>query len=275
MPRTRAFKAGVARANITPPVGIQLCGFAGRGPSIGLGDDLYATALVVGDASRRAAIVACDLIDLPLPFAEKVFAEVARRTRIPAQNIVLCCSHTHYGPETRTYEGDSENSDLVAYMAGLKFRLAGAIQEANANLRPVVASVARGVSDIGINRRERRPDGAIVLGRNPGGPIDREVIVLRLDRPNGEPLACVVNFQAHAVSQTSRGRLISADFPGPARDVVEQLTGAKCLYIQGACGNINSVIMQVGLETPRTLGKRLGASVVQAYEVAEPAEVAP
>jgi hypothetical protein len=275
MTRASQLKAGVARANITPPVGIQLCGFAGRGPSVGFGDNLYATALVLADGAARAAIVACDLIDLPLPFAETVFAEAARRTRIPADNIVLCCSHTHYGPETRTFEGDATKSDLVAYMADLKFRLAGAIQEANSNLHPVLARVGRGTSDVGINRRERRPDGTIILGRNPGGPIDREVIVLRLDRRNGDPLACVLNFQAHAVSQTHRGRLISADFPGPARDAVEQLTGATCMYIQGACGNINSEIMEVGLQSPRKLGRRLAASAVAAYEKGEPVEVTP
>ena len=120
----------------------------------------------------------------------------------------------------------------------------------------------RNQPDIGINRREKLEDGRVILGRNPEGTIDREVIVVRLDRPGGEPLACLLNFATHPVSQTHKGRLISADFPGYAREVVEGITGSTCMYIQGASGNINSEIMEHSLDSPRTLGKRLGGAAV-------------
>ncbi len=268
-------RAGVARCNITPGVGIDLCGFAGRGVSVGVGDDLYATALVLDDGRERVAILHVDLIGVEGPWAEMACRLIARQGLLPAENVLLCCTHTHYGPTTHVHGKDPATSAESAYMAELKFKLAGAVEEARRKLGPVVASVGRSTSDIGVNRRERLPDGRIILGQNPEGPIDREVIVVRLDRSNGEPLACLLNFAAHPVSQGGRARLISADFPGPAREVVEKLTGATCLYLQGACGNINSAIMREGLDTPRTLGKRLGAAAVQAYETAQPAALAP
>ena len=40
-------KAGVARVTVTPPIGIPMFGFAGRGPAAGIHDDLTATALVL------------------------------------------------------------------------------------------------------------------------------------------------------------------------------------------------------------------------------------
>jgi len=160
-------------------------------------------------------------------------------------------------------------------MAELRFKLAGIVAEARTKLTPVRARIGRSESDIGINRRERLPDGRTILGRNPAGPIDREVIVVRLDRTSGEPVACLLNFATHPVSQSGAARLISADFPGYAREVVENLTGTTCLYLQGACGNINSVIMKEGLESPRTLGKRLGGAAIQAYETAEPLQLTP
>ena len=64
-------RAGVARVTITPPIGIPMIGFAGRGPARGLHDDLTATALVLegppapraadppDDGLTRLAIVAC------------------------------------------------------------------------------------------------------------------------------------------------------------------------------------------------------------------------
>jgi hypothetical protein len=256
-------------------VGIDLCGFAGRGISVGLGDDLYATALLLDDGRARVAVLHLDLIGVEGPWAEMACRLIARQGRLPAGNILLCCTHTHYGPTTHVNGKDPATSAESAYMAELKFKLAGAVEEARRKLGPVIASVGRSTSDIGVNRRERLPDGRIILGHNPEGPIDREVIVVRLDRPNGEALACLLNFAAHPVSQGGRSRLISPDFPGPAREVVEALTGATCLYLQGACGNINSVTMREGLDTPRTLGKRLGAAAVQAYETAQPASLAP
>ena len=267
-------RAAISRANITPAIGVELTGFAGRGPSVGLGDDLYATALLLDDGRERVAIVHLDLLLLDAGWARTTRELMAKRGRLPADNILLCCTHTHYGPSGRG-DGDPRESPEAACMAELRFKLAGILQEARGRLTPVAASIGRGVSDVGINRRERLPDGRIILGRNPDGVIDREVIVVRLDRQSGDPLACLLNFAAHPVSQTGKGRLISADFPGYAREVVENLTGATCLFLQGACGNINSAIMQEGLGSPRTLGKRLGGAAVQAYETAVPVEISP
>jgi len=267
--------AGVARANITPPVGIQLSGFAGRGPSVGHGEELTATAVVLREGPTKVAIVALDLLFLQAAYVQRVAAEIERRTRIPAAHVLLCCSHTHYGPETGGYEGDPATSDVAAYMADLKFQAAGAVQEANANLKPARALIGHGASEIGVNRRERRPDGQIILGQNLEGFIDRELTVLRLDRPSGEPVAALTNFPCHGVSQSHLGRLISPDFPGPMREVLEESTDAKALYLQGACGNINPIRMIEGLQTPRTLGTMLGAAAVLAYQSATPIGTAP
>jgi hypothetical protein len=137
-----------------------------------------------------------------------------------------------------------------------------------------------GTSYIGINRREKRPDGTVILGQNPDGPIDRAVGVLRIDAapsedaPNGCPLACVVNFCCHPVSQTGTVDHISADFPGKMCEVVETLTEVPCLYLQGASGNINASIMEPEYEPARTLGVRLGCEVVRVWETIRPQPVA-
>ena len=55
---------GIAQADISPPVGTPSAGFAGRGPLTALHDPLYATALVLSDGKRSAALLACDLLYL-------------------------------------------------------------------------------------------------------------------------------------------------------------------------------------------------------------------
>ena len=194
MPKARKIRAGVARANITPAVGVDLVGFAGRGPSVGIGDDLFATALVIDDGRETVAIFHLDLIGIDATWTQAASELIAKKGRLPAQNVVLCSTHTHYGPTVRAYGADPNEMPEAAYMAELKFKLAGALQEARSNMGPVIASVGRTTSDIGINRREKLPDGRVILGRNPEGTIDREVIVVRLDRPSGEPVACLLNF---------------------------------------------------------------------------------
>src|SRR4051812_15912676 len=92
-------QAGVARADITPPVGIDLGGFYTReGPSTHVLDRLTATALVLQSGERMQVIVACDL----LSFRGEVGADLRRRVasalRLPEEYVLLNASHTHSGP---------------------------------------------------------------------------------------------------------------------------------------------------------------------------------
>ena len=260
---------GIARADVTPPVGTPSNGFAGRGPLSAHHDPLYATALVFSDGSMTAAWLACDLLYLEARIVNEVRVEVERRTGIAPGSVTLSCTHTHYGPVT-SYR--SEDPLVASYRANLIQLLAGAVQEAAADMQPAYVGVGWGASDIGVNRREKRPDGTVVLGQNPSGPIDRAVGVLRIDAapseamPDGCPLACVVNFQCHPVSQTGQVDHISADFPGKMCEVVEMLAEIPCLYLQGASGNINASIMRPEYEPARTLGVRLGCEVVRVWE---------
>jgi hypothetical protein len=75
---------GVGRATITPPAGLWLSGFSLRdGPMEGVHDDLYVTAVVLGDGTREVAIIGCDLVGLPIEVATAMREEIPRRTGIP------------------------------------------------------------------------------------------------------------------------------------------------------------------------------------------------
>ena len=264
-------RIGISRTDITPPVGIPLIGFAGRGPAIGIHDPLYATAMVASDGERSIAIVSCDLLYVPAALSTAVRQEVQSRTGIPAQSVAVSCTHTHYGPDTNT---ESTRPDVAAYLADLKYQLAGIVQEAAEAQQPARIGVGWGQSDIGVNRRERLPDGRIILGQNPQGPIDRALGVCRISDADGKPLGTIANFATHPVSQAGKMRFVSADYPGQARRVVELLTGAPLLFLQGACGNINAVRMEDCYEPARSLGTRLGCEIVRVWETITPAEAA-
>jgi hypothetical protein len=189
---------------------------------------------------------------------------VSRSTDVPANNVVVCCSHTHYGPMTDPSRG-GEGPQLQPYMANLVHVLAGAVAMARANTVPCVLGWGQGEVRIGINRRERTPSGEIILGQNPAGPADPRVAVLRIDGADGRPLAAVLNYACHPVSLSWRCTHISADFPGTARRLVEDQTGARCLFLQGAAGNINPLLMDWDWTHLARLGLPLGAEAVRVY----------
>eukprot|EP01052_Picozoa_sp_SAG31_P005865 SAG31_NODE_264_length_18835_cov_7.543553_16_plen_147_part_00 len=90
----------------------------------------------------------------------------------------------------------------------------------------------------GVNRRQQLPDGRTIIGINPAGVIDRAVDVIRLDDLEGKTLCTIISTACHPIVLGPSTTQLSSDYVGPARDIVEAHTGAICLFLQGAGGNI-------------------------------------
>src|SRR5438105_4454573 len=117
--------AGLYRVVITPPIGIGMVGFAGRGPSEGVHDDLTATALALSDAERDLMLVALDLLYLPAGLVAQIREAVAARIGLPADAVHLLCSHTHYGPEIGN-DTEPPSEEVAGYRGDLARKVAGA-----------------------------------------------------------------------------------------------------------------------------------------------------
>ena len=76
-----------------------------------------------------------------------------------------------------------------------------------------------------------------VCGFNPDGPFDPTVLVARVTGADGTLRATLVNYACHPTTLAWQNSLISPDFPGAMREVVEQATGAPCVFLQGASGD--------------------------------------
>src|SRR5262245_54158593 len=136
------WKAGVARAVITPEEPLRMAGYAARTkPADGKVHDLYAKALALEDtAGTRLVIVTLDLIGVPRPLRDDVEKQVRVKYRLPPAGLLLNASHTHCGPVVRT--GPSIMFDLSAeeirrieaYVARLTERLVGLVGAALADL---------------------------------------------------------------------------------------------------------------------------------------------
>jgi neutral ceramidase len=225
--------AGVSRRSITPPEGIYLVGYGDRVKgNQGVHDPLTATALVLADGHRQVAVVACDLLCLN----EYVVDRVRERCGSSVE-VLVCCSHTHSGPIG--YAGPESSRANRKYIDLLVMRIAAAVTEAGARLRPARLVWSSGQAAIAVNRRERKADGSLVIGENPDGPVDRSLQVLSVIGLDGERIATLVNFACHGTVWGPDNLLVSADWMGVMRDRVERELGGLGLFLQGAAGNLN------------------------------------
>lgn len=93
--------AGVARIDITPPVGFRMQGAMRRiEGSEGIETPLLATALVLADQQTKVVIMDCDLIGFDLPLAAEIRWAIAERVGTSASHVTVGCTHTHNGPCT-------------------------------------------------------------------------------------------------------------------------------------------------------------------------------
>lgn len=272
-------RAGVSQVTITPPLGMFLMGYANRDKgAMSVHDDLTATALVLSDGKVRLALVACDLVFAHPRIVAQIRTRVQVEMGIPPGHVMICCSHTHSGPVTwHRASVATDRAEVACYLAWLSDRIVEAIRMADRDLQDAVWGVGRGRTTIGVNRRQRAPDGRMVLGADPAGTIDSELLVLRVDAaqplPGKEagfkatrPLAALVNYACHAVCLGSNSYAISADWPGVMRRAAEASTGARIGFIQGACADTNPLGgPQDTFDSAQRLGTQVAQEVARVY----------
>ena len=259
--------AGVARANITPPAGTRFLGYILRiEPSTGIDTELFATALVLADERAKVAIIDVDLATFSVGRSDEIRRKVAEAIGTPVDHVLLAYSHTHNGPSVEGGRFAQLTEAETHYVANLANYIVGAAKLADANRRPARVAGGSGTAPIAINRIETTADGTIILGQNPQGRTDHEVKVVRIDALDGGPIAAIVNYAAHPVVLGPDPMLISADYPGVVREVVERATGATCLYLMGAAGDQMPVdAWTEDTATVRKVGNILGHEAVSVY----------
>lgn len=255
-------KAGTGRADISPAPGTPQGGWGAQTHQRGLGNDLalYATALVLDDGTHQVAIVDVDSIGFDPEWTQRILDGIVSLTGLPLANIRFSCTHTHSGPNTFRIPVITEGRDMILeYLEGLPKQIAGAVWQAQQNLQPVRVGAATGSCDINVNRRQMLDDGRVVVGRNPGGLVDRTVRVIRIDTLDEQPLATIVHYACHPTTVGWDAKVATPDYPGMAKRVVEEQLGGTCLFLQGATGNIGPRRGFTGdLSIYRRFGRLLG-----------------
>jgi len=244
-----ALGAGAAKVDITPRVPCRLAGYGARDHDYeGIHDAISLRALFVrGAGGAEAVLLSADVLWFG-DAAENIRSAIESELGVAGANVFMSGTHTHSAPAPR---GDGGSREWLSSLEG-RALAAGAL--AKSRLQPVTISVGRGQTHIGINRRERRPDGSVVLGCNPEGIVDREVIAVALDDLGGEPVARIANFACHGVVLGGGNYLVSGDWPGAAGTELEERMGCPVLSLNGGAGNVDPRIrVQMEFEPVREI----------------------
>jgi hypothetical protein len=261
-------RAGVGRADITPPVGIPACGWGNQLHEVSEGNDLelWATVLVVDTDETRVAIVDLDLCLLDDAQAARARSVVADAAGASIENVAAGTTHNHSVPVTLELGGAwiRRNRELVApYVESVFDAIGRAAAAAVTALRPVRIGSASGSSPLAVNRRMTMPDGRASVGLNPEGAVDHTLTVVRLDGHDDRPVATIVNYGCHPIILGPDNTFVTPEYPGILKRVVESTIGGHCLFVQGACGDVGPrELFVAGLEPYRRLGAMIGHEAV-------------
>jgi len=136
---------------------------------------------------------------------------------------------------------------IPSYLRQVGERTAELVSEATGKLAPADILYGAGRCNLAANRDFfDQASNQFVCGFNPVTPADDTVLVARMTGADGQPLATLVNYACHPTTLAWENTLISPDYIGALREVVERETGAPCLFLQGASGELGPVEGYVG-----------------------------
>lgn len=272
-------RCGMCEVDITPALGSEIPGYFGPRIASGIKDPLNAKALVVESDSGpggAVALIALDALSVPRDAVQTVRERVSRETGIDPAGIFVSATHTHTGGPVSSGFGSTESP---AYTKWAAEKAADAAIMAYRTRREARIGFGRGSeADIAFNRRFFMKDGSFrtnpgvgnPLVDRPAGPIDPEVLVMRIDGADGRPIGVVTNYACH--TDTVGGSEFCADFPGELSRFVKHALGERTvsLFLLGACGDINHIDVS-GRMTKRPdhyrwMGRILGAEVLKVRE---------
>lgn len=270
----------LAQTDITPPVGIyhRLWGAATHDRSTGVHRPLRGTVMLFQPEGQPdvppQVLLAVDLCFLAYDVLNDMLPEMSRRTGIPREHFLFSPSHTHSAGYLDYSRESLPGGDLIRpYFKRLAEQFSELVNAAKENLEP--ATLVYGVGHCGLGTHRDFWDHVskqYVCGFHPEGTCDTRVVVARVTDAKGKELATIANYACHPTTIAWQSSLIGPDYIGAFREVVEEHTGAPCVFLQGASGDVGPKDGFVGDHAVADRnGRQLAFAVLEAWTGLRPA----
>ncbi|MBU1736363.1 MAG: neutral/alkaline non-lysosomal ceramidase N-terminal domain-containing protein [Verrucomicrobia bacterium] len=256
-------QAGMSKIDITPQVPVKTAGMGSAPGATGVESPLYVKALTFLKDRKYIVMVGCDVLGIDEDIKDDIENRV--KAKIAGGDLFITATHTHWAPHLRSIWGAYKVNQ--EYRTLFINRTVQAIEESLQAMEPVVLSAGKSECGLNINRRVLVDGKAFMLPAFPEltycaqGPVDREVTVLRVGRPDGSLKGMIVNYACHPISFPANYDQITSDYPGKACALLEERYGGICLFITGAAGDLCSIGALKGVFVRDMVGKRIAESV--------------
>ena len=221
-------EVGFGAARITPALPVVLAGFGARkGPVSEVHDDLEVHAVVFRDGELTLCLLVLDLLLLGPDYAHPIRAAVAATLGIPKANVLTSCTHTHSGPAATRSMRIIGWPAQAGYCDRLIQRCVDAATIAAACCTPAEFRFASAPLPEGLSLNRRGLD------------YHPTFAALDIRRPDGGRIGSIANIAIHPVAAGITARAVSRDWVGSFRDEATLLTGAPCVLLPGALGDVN------------------------------------
>ncbi len=223
-------KAGVARRDISPKLGVQLAGYPHeKRENTGIHDPLHATALFLDNGKQRYAMVSLDLL-----YISKFLVKNIRESF--CYPVSFTCTHTHCAPWAiaptiaAKKEGITEDGE---YLEFLQKTLVELVKDAEKNTFDAEMGTIIGKcgkeQGVGGNRRVKN------------GLQDESVNIISVREKGGNVKGIVVNYSLHPTYLHANNTLVTADYPCYIKRYFQFAEpDALVLFMQGSSGNQSS-----------------------------------
>ncbi len=268
------WKAGIAKAVITPEKPVWLAGYGSKRAPEGKLHDIWMKALALEDAAgRRAVLVTTDFQGIPKAMCDRTCEKLRQRFGLARDQIILAFAHNHCGPRLTDdlvdyYPVDAEQVALVdEYTALMETRIVEVVGAALANLSPASLRTGEGRATFAVNRRNNREaEVADLLAKGIAlkGPVDHAVPVLTVTGADGRLLALLFGYACHPT--TLSFTQWCGDYPGFAQLALEKgHPGAAAMFVN-TCGGDQNPLPRRRVELCERYGNMLAEGVEAALQ---------
>lgn len=255
-------RAGYAKTIITPDLTrpVYLAGYAPNKPASAIHDDLWGRALALCYEETDVLLITADLIGLGRHICTEIMTSIQAQSKRPV-NVLIACSHVHFGPDTIGLWGPSEYESGVdpVYMQQLTDKLVHIGVSALMNAHESVQVRSRAIGVYGIAKNYREPD-----------ITDEEATCLQFLRKDARTFATLIIYPCHPEGVHPDSTDITSDYVYKLREVIEANTNAPALFMPGALGGMMSpALPEQTHEAVAIMGEKIANMALESLANAE------
>jgi hypothetical protein len=240
-------RIGIARADITPPVGIcaRNWGAAKHDIARAIHRPLTLTAMTLAPATGGQTLVLVEA-DLGGWKSPQIYQDFLSRLRqelcVEPAKLIFAVSHTHSAPLLMDADDSLPGSGLHReWMKDLFESTVRTVRQAMESQFVGTIDWHAGRCGLATNRDLPDPDPSrqrFVCGYNPDGNPDDALLVGRITDATGRVRATLVNYACHPTTLAWENDAISPDYVGAMRETIQETTNAPALFLQGNSGEL-------------------------------------